>query len=104
MHCAKENGVAGGMTIPMIHFRQGTRRFLEGVLPVTFITRQFDSKPAAKRASVGEAEKAINRPLLEDHVKAISAYLVDNATGTYILPECRSTSTLRSLSFLYHIE
>jgi hypothetical protein len=41
VRCAKENGVAGGMTIPMIHFRQGTRHFFEGVLPITFITKHI---------------------------------------------------------------
>jgi DNA sulfur modification protein DndB len=74
------------MTIPMIHFRQGTRSFLQGVLPITFVTRQFESKSAVKRASISEAEKAINRPLLDDHVEAISKYLLENAAGIYIMP------------------
>jgi DNA sulfur modification protein DndB len=83
---AKENSAAGGMTIPMIRFRQGNRWFLQGVLPVNSITRQFEANSASKRASISEAEKAINRPLLEDHVKAISMYLTENVTNAYILP------------------
>ncbi len=74
------------MTIPMIRFRQGNRWFLQGVLPVNSITRQFEANSASKRASISEAEKAINRPLLEDHVKAISMYLTENVTNAYILP------------------
>jgi len=84
--CAKENLVSGGSTIPMIHFRQGARSFLQGVLPVTFVTRQFESRAAPKQASIAEAEKATNRPLLDDHVAAISRYLTENAGNTYILP------------------
>jgi len=86
VRAAKENSVSGGTVIPIIRFRQGNREFLQGVLPVNFVTRHFDSKPASKGASIAEAEKATNRPLLEDHVKAISKYLVENAGNTYILP------------------
>jgi DNA sulfur modification protein DndB len=86
IRAARENGVAGGISIPMIRFRQGTRWFLQGVLPVSAITRQFEAKSAAKGASIVEAEKASNRPLLEDHVKGISKYLLDNVTNVYILP------------------
>src|SRR6266567_3671745 len=74
MRCAKENSAEGGMNIPMIHFQQGARSLLQGVFAVNFITRYFDSKSAPKRASISEAEKAINRPLLDDHVKGISNY------------------------------
>jgi DNA sulfur modification protein DndB len=86
VRAAKENGVAGGTTIPMIRFRQGNRWFLQGVLPVSSIIRQFEAKSASKRASIAEAEKTSNRPLLEDHVKGISSYLVGNVTNAYILP------------------
>lgn len=50
----------------MIRFRQGVRWFLQG-------------------ATIAEVEKATNRPLLEDHVKAISKYLTENVTSAYIL-------------------
>ena len=86
VRAAKENGVAGGTTIPMIRFRQGNRWFLQGVLPVGSITRQFEARSASKRVSITEAEKATNRPLLEDHVQGISKYLTENVTSTYILP------------------
>jgi DNA sulfur modification protein DndB len=84
--CATINGVSGGATIPMIHFRQGNRSFLQGVLPVAYITTQLKARPASKRASIAEAEKAVNRPLLDDHVSAIKNYLLENAAGTYIMP------------------
>lgn len=70
----------------MIRFRQGIRWFLQGVLPANAIARQFESKSARKGASIAEVEKATNRPLLEDHVRAISKYLVENVTSAYILP------------------
>src|SRR3954454_3004139 len=100
VRAAKENGVAGGTTIPMIRFRQGSRWFLQGVLPVGSITRQFEAKSASKRASIAEAEKATNRPLLEDHVTAISKYLVENVTNAYILPGLSvNIHTIRPLRF-----
>ena len=83
---ARENGVAGGMVIPITLFRQGTRWLLQGVLPIASIVRSFESHPATKAASLADVEKAINRPLMEDHVRGISTYLVENAGSRYILP------------------
>jgi DGQHR domain-containing protein len=97
---ARENGVAGGMVIPITLFRQGTRWLLQGVLPIASIVRSFESHPATKAASLADVEKAINRPLMEDHVRGISTYLVENAGSRYILPGLSvNIQTVRPLRF-----
>ncbi len=53
---------------------------------MNYISRQFESRSASKRASIAEAESALNRPLLTDHVSAIAKYLIENSTKMYIMP------------------
>lgn len=76
----------GGFTVPVVVFRQGTRTFMSGALPMVWVKARLEANPAPKGASIAGARAATNRPEIPEHSKQIAKYLRENIGKKYILP------------------
>jgi DNA sulfur modification protein DndB len=77
----------GGIVLPGILFRQGSRYCISTAVHMRRIrTRLLEVRSAAKRGTVADVQNATNRPVMPDHVSNIANYLRENVGGSYILP------------------
>lgn len=67
---------AGREALAVRIFRQGTRLMLTGALPINRLLRVLEHNPAPKRATVGTALWASNRPVDPKHVNNITDYVL----------------------------
>jgi DGQHR domain-containing protein len=87
MVAAEEASNTGGMALPGILFKQGTRYCISTAIHMRKIrNRLLEVKSAARRGTVADVQAATNRPVIPEHVTTIAAYLRDNVTSRYILP------------------
>ena len=87
--------------VPVRVFEQGDRAMLSGVLPVRVLTRILEHNAADKGVAASRALNTRNRPVSNDHVRAIAAYLrrAIERQENYIIPSLtlNSTSTVEIL-------
>jgi DGQHR domain-containing protein len=76
----------GGFAVPVIIFRQGSRRSLTGALPMSWVKSRLETRSARKQGSILNARAAMNRPEIEQHSEGIAKYLVENYRRNYIIP------------------
>ncbi len=81
--------------VPVRVFEQGDRVMLSGVLPVRVLTRILEHNAAPKGAAAARALTSRNRPVDNDHVRIIAAYLrrAIEKGENYILPSLTLNST-----------
>src|SRR5262249_23608199 len=72
--------------VPVIVFRQGSRKSLTGALPLHWVKTRLETRSAKKQGSISNARAAMNRPEIEQHSQSIAKYLLENFKGNYILP------------------
>ncbi len=74
----------------VIVFRQGSREYASGSLPIGRAIQMMKSDPVKlnknEKAGLSDVRDAYNRPVDKDHVKAVSTYLCNNLNSKYILP------------------
>jgi DGQHR domain-containing protein len=87
MVAQEEAANTGGMALPGVLFKQGSRYCVSTAIHMRRIRqRLLDVKAAKAKGTVSDVQAATNRPVMPDHVSSIAAYLRDNVTGRYILP------------------
>ena len=76
-------------------FEQADRVMLSAVLPIRVLTRILDHNAADKGIAAAKALNARNRPVANDHVRAIAAYLqrAIEKGENYIIPSLTVNST-----------
>ena len=81
--------------MPVRVFTQGGRQMISGVLPVRVLTRILTHQAAARGSTANKASMSTNRPIITDHVKTISDYLVTALTNgdAYIVPPMTLNAT-----------
>jgi DNA sulfur modification protein DndB len=92
----EEAANSSGSIHSVVMFRQGLRIAFAGAIPVRHLTKHVSTLNSSKKGdSPDMVARNKNRPVMPDHVAAISAYLVENAglptpsnprKGRYILP------------------
>lgn len=87
MAASEEASNTGGMALPGVLFKQGARYCVCTAIHMRRIrSRLLDVKSAKAKGTVADVQQATNRPMMDDHVSSISAYLRDNVGARYILP------------------
>jgi DGQHR domain-containing protein len=76
----------GGFSVPVVRFRQGSRRMLTGALPISWMKSRLETRSAGRQGSIRDTRSAMNRPEIVEHTRAISKYLRDNYNKKYIVP------------------
>ena len=76
----------GGFSVPVVRFRQGSRRMLTGALPISWMKSRLESRSAARQSSIHDTRSAMNRPEIADHTRNIAQYLKANFNKKYIVP------------------
>ncbi|WP_194439551.1 DNA sulfur modification protein DndB [Vibrio fluminensis] len=76
--------------VQVMLFTQGNRICASGTMQLGRALQIMSTDPVAvskkEKASIDLVRNAYNRPVNKDHVKAVSDYLTNNVTDTYILP------------------
>lgn len=82
-------------TMPVRVFTQGGRQMISGVLPVRVLSRILTHQAAARGSTMNKASLSTNRPIITDHVKSITDYLVHalNSGDAYIIPPMTLNAT-----------
>jgi len=75
-----------GFSVPVVRFRQGTRTFLTGAIPMSWVISRLETRAAEKRSALSETKSALNRPEIPEHSRAIAKYLKENYAKQYIIP------------------
>jgi DNA sulfur modification protein DndB len=81
-----ESTNTGGYTFPVVMFQQGTRMFLSGAFPMSFVKSRLMNASAIKGDNVSRAMMSMNRPLDSKHSVTITNYLKENIGKKYIMP------------------
>jgi DNA sulfur modification protein DndB len=81
-----ESANTSGHSVPVVAFHQGRRYNLAGALSFAFIVSRLEKRSAPARGGIREVTNALNRPEMTEHSEAIGKYVVDNKSGSYILP------------------
>ena len=76
----------GGFSVPVVRFRQGTRRMLTGALPISWMRSRLESRSAGRQGSIHDTRSAMNRPEIVDHTRNIAKYIRENYRNKYIVP------------------
>jgi DNA sulfur modification protein DndB len=82
----REASATGGQLSPAVMFRQGERWMLTTAFLIPQVKNRLIGNHAERRGSVEQVRSATNRPVMEDHVKSVKAYLKANVGKRYILP------------------
>lgn len=87
MVAAEEASNTGGMALPGILFKPGTRYCISTAIHMRKIrNRMLEVKSATRRGTVADVQAATNRPVMPEHVTTIAGHLRDNVMSRYILP------------------
>jgi DNA sulfur modification protein DndB len=76
----------GGIALPGVLFKQGTRYCVSTAIPFRQVRTRLQVDHAKEKGNVDDVQRATNRPLMKDHVSSIAQYIKDNMGGRYILP------------------
>jgi DGQHR domain-containing protein len=76
----------GGFSVPVVRFRQGSRRMLTGALPISWMKSRLETRSAGRQGSIHDTRSAMNRPEIAEHTRAIAKYLRENHNKKYIVP------------------
>ena len=81
--------------VPVRVFDQGDRTMLSGVLPVRVLTRVLDHNASTRGTAAARALNIRNRPVANDHVRAIKSYILHaiEKQERYIVPPVTLNST-----------
>ena len=80
MVAAEEASNTGGMALPGILFKQGTRYCISTAIHMRKIrNRLLEVKSAARRGTVADVQAATNRPVIPEHVSTCLLYTSDAA-------------------------
>jgi DNA sulfur modification protein DndB len=83
----EEAANTGGLALPGILFRQGSRHCISTAIHMRRIrTRLLEVNSAKSKGTVADVQSATNRPMMADHVATIANYMKENVGGRYILP------------------
>lgn len=76
--------------IQVVIFRQGSREYTSGSLPIGRAVQMMKTDPVKlkknEKAGLDDVRDAYNRPVDKDHIKAVANYLCKNVNKKYILP------------------
>lgn len=76
--------------IQVVIFRQGSREYTSGSLPIGRAVQMMKTDPVKlkknEKAGLDDVRDAYNRPVDKEHVKAVANYLCKNVNKKYILP------------------
>lgn len=86
MAAQEEAANTAGFVLVGVLFRQGARQCISTAFPIRQVIASLQVNHAKKGNSVAEVQAATNRPVMTDHVDAITEYLVENVGQKYILP------------------
>jgi DNA sulfur modification protein DndB len=76
----------GGFSVPVVRFRQGSRKMLTGALPISWMSSRLEAKAATRQGSILQTQSAMNRPEIVEHTRAIAKYIRENYNKKYIVP------------------
>jgi DGQHR domain-containing protein len=91
-----------GFSVPVVKFRQGTRIFMTGAIPMSWVKSRLETQPAMKRSQMSNTSSSLNRPELPEHSKNIAKYLVENHSKSYIIPPL--TLNIQQRANLYTVD
>lgn len=75
-----------GFSVPVVRFRQGSRRMLTGALPISMMRSRLETRSVGRQSSIHDTRSAMNRPEIVEHTRNIAKYIRENYNKKYIVP------------------